>query len=134
MLNIKAFNILNPGQMPVGTSDCQIYALTKEAIYCFPDKFPGYCAMFGGLDIEQCLCSLYHKPSRSCQIRQFIFRAIWMVMQKSKVQHHVFLLENGDWFGGSNLYLCLIREGDCSLYAQLLTSHIKWFFTFDHHN
>ena len=61
MLNIKAFNILNPGQMPVGTSDCQIYALTKEAIYCFPDKFPGYCAMFGGLDIEQCLCSLYHK-------------------------------------------------------------------------
>ena len=54
MLNIKAFNILNPGQMPVGTSDCQIYALTKEAIYCFPDKFPGYCAMF--LEPYEWLC------------------------------------------------------------------------------
>ena len=47
-LNIKAVNALNPGQMPVDTFDCQIFALTKEAIYCFPDKFPGYRAMFGG--------------------------------------------------------------------------------------
>ena len=54
-LNIKAVNALNPGQTPVDISDCPIYALTKEAIYRFPDKFPGYCAMFGGLHIEQCL-------------------------------------------------------------------------------
>ena len=54
-LNIKAVNALNPGQMPVDTSDCPIYTVTKEAIYHFPDKFPGYCAMFGGLHIEQCL-------------------------------------------------------------------------------
>ena len=46
-LNIKTVNAFNPGQMPVDTFDCQIYALTKEAIYRFPDKFPGYCAMFG---------------------------------------------------------------------------------------
>ena len=54
-LNIKAVNALNPGQAPVDTSDCPIYALTKEAIYRFPDKFPDYFAMFGGLHIEQCL-------------------------------------------------------------------------------
>ena len=54
-LNIKAINALNPGQAPVHTSDCPTYTLTKEAIYRFPDKFPGYCAMFGGLHIEQCL-------------------------------------------------------------------------------
>ena len=48
-LNIEAVNDLNPGQTPVETSDCPIYALTKEATYCFPDKFPGYCAMFEGL-------------------------------------------------------------------------------------
>ena len=47
-LIIKAVNALNPEQMPVDTFDCQIFALTKEAIYCFPDKFPGYRAMFGG--------------------------------------------------------------------------------------
>ena len=29
-LNIKAVNTLNPGQTPVDTSDCLIYALTKE--------------------------------------------------------------------------------------------------------
>ena len=54
-LNIKAVNALNPRQTPVDTSDCSIYALTKEAIYCFPDKFPGYCAMFGNIHSEQCL-------------------------------------------------------------------------------
>ena len=30
-LNIKAVNTLYPGQTPVDTSDCLIYALTKEA-------------------------------------------------------------------------------------------------------
>ena len=54
-LNIKAVNALNPGELSVDTSDCPIYALTKEAIYRFPVKFPGYCAMFGSLHIEQCL-------------------------------------------------------------------------------
>lgn len=54
-LNNKAVNALNPEQMPVDTSDCPIYALTKEAICCFPDKFAGYCAMFESLHIEQSL-------------------------------------------------------------------------------
>ena len=52
-LNIKAANALNLGQAPDDTSDFPIYALTKEAIYCFPDKFPGYYTMFGCLHIEQ---------------------------------------------------------------------------------
>ena len=51
----QAVNALNPGQKPVDTFDCPIYALTREAIYCFPDNFPGYCAMFGDLHIGQCL-------------------------------------------------------------------------------
>ena len=46
-LNIKAVKALNPGQTLVDTLDCPIYALTKEVIYHFPDKFPEYCAMFG---------------------------------------------------------------------------------------
>ena len=53
MLNIKAVNVLNPRQTPVETSDFPVYALTKEAIYCFPDKFIGYSAIIGGLLIEQ---------------------------------------------------------------------------------
>ena len=40
-LSIKAANALNPGQTPVDTSHCPIYALTKKAIYRFSDKFPG---------------------------------------------------------------------------------------------
>ena len=54
-LNIKATNAFNPGQTPFDTSDCPIYALAKEAIYHFQDKFPGYCAIFGGRHIEQCI-------------------------------------------------------------------------------
>ena len=45
MLNIKAVNVLNPRQTPVETSDFPVYALTKEAIYCFPDTFIGYIAI-----------------------------------------------------------------------------------------
>ena len=52
-LNIKAANALNPGQTPVDKSHCPIYALTKKAIYRFSDKFPGDCAIFEGLHIEQ---------------------------------------------------------------------------------
>ena len=58
-LNIKAASALNLGQTPDDTSDFPIYALTKEAIYCFPDKFPGYYAMFGYLHIEQCLLAVH---------------------------------------------------------------------------
>ena len=54
-LNMKVVNALNPGQTPVDTSDCPIFALTKEAIYRFPYQFKNYFAMFGGLHIEQCL-------------------------------------------------------------------------------
>ena len=54
-LNIKAANAFNPGQTLFDTSDCPIYALAKEAIYHFQDKFPGYCAIFGGRHIEQCI-------------------------------------------------------------------------------
>ena len=45
MMNIKAVNVLNPRQTPVETSDFPVYALTKEAIYCFPDTFIGYIAI-----------------------------------------------------------------------------------------
>ena len=48
-LSIKA------GQTSVDTSDCPIYVFNKEAIYRFPDRFPGYCAMFGCLHSKQCL-------------------------------------------------------------------------------
>ena len=59
MLNIKAVNVLNPRQTPVETSDFPVYALTKEAIYCFPDKFIGYSAITGGLLIEQGLLEVH---------------------------------------------------------------------------
>ena len=51
-LNMKVVNALNPGQTPVDTSDCPIFALTKEAIYRFPYQFKNYFAMFGGLHID----------------------------------------------------------------------------------
>ena len=51
-LNIKAVEALNPGQIPVDTSDCPIFVLIKKAIYCFQNQFSNYFAMFGGLHIE----------------------------------------------------------------------------------
>ena len=54
-LNTKAVKALNPDQTPVDVSDCPVFALTKEAIYRFPEQFTNYFAMFGGLHIEQCL-------------------------------------------------------------------------------
>ena len=54
-LNIKAIRRLNPGQISVDVYDCSVYVLTKKAQFRFPEHFPNYFPMFGGLHIEQCL-------------------------------------------------------------------------------
>ena len=71
-LNIKAISALNPGQALVDTSDCPIYALTKEAIYRFLDKFPGYCALFVGLYIEQCLLVVHGQLVDGSSLKEFL--------------------------------------------------------------
>ena len=45
-------NTLNPGQIPVDTVDQLIFALTKESMIRFPDK---YFCLFGSLHIEKSL-------------------------------------------------------------------------------
>ena len=71
-LNKKAVNALNPGQTPVDTSDCPIYALTKEAIYRFPHKFSDYVAMFGGLHIEQCLLVVHGQLIENSGLKEIL--------------------------------------------------------------
>ena len=71
-LNIKAVKALNPGQTPVDTLDCPIYALTKEVIYHFPDKFPEYCAMFGDLHIEQCLLVVHDQLTDGSGLKEIL--------------------------------------------------------------
>ena len=62
-------NTLNPGQMPVDTSDWTIYVLTNEAIYRFLDKFPRYYAMFAGFHIEQCLLVVHDQLVDSSSLK-----------------------------------------------------------------
>ena len=58
-LNIKTISALNPGQMPVVASHCPVYAVKKEAQFRFPEHFSNDFAMFGGLNIEQCLLATH---------------------------------------------------------------------------
>ena len=58
-LNMKWTNILNPNQTPVDVSDQPVYALTKELILRFSDKFSKYFALFGQLHIEQCILVIH---------------------------------------------------------------------------
>ena len=53
----NTINTLNPGQIPVDTADQPIFALTKELMIRFPDKFgpDKYFCLFGSLPIEKSL-------------------------------------------------------------------------------
>ena len=53
----NAINILNPGQIPVDTADQSIFALAKELMIRFPEKFglDKYFCFFGSLHIEKSL-------------------------------------------------------------------------------
>ena len=71
-LNIKSVNVVNPGQTPVDVSDCPIYALTKEVIYRFPERFSNYVAMFGGLHIEQCLLVVHGQLIENSGLKEIL--------------------------------------------------------------
>ena len=53
----NTINTLNPCQIPVDTADQSIFALTKEFMIRFPDKFgpDKYFCLFGSLHIEKSL-------------------------------------------------------------------------------
>ena len=58
-LNMKWTAILNPNQTPVDVSDQPVFALTKELILRFPEKFSEYFPLFGQLHIEQCILVIH---------------------------------------------------------------------------
>ena len=53
----NTINTLNPGQRPVNTTDQPIFALTKELMIQFPDKFglDKYFSLFGSFHIGKSL-------------------------------------------------------------------------------
>ena len=71
-LNIKTISALNPGQTPVDVSDCPVYALTKEALFRFPEHLSNYSAMFGGLHIEQCLLIIHGQFIKGSALREIL--------------------------------------------------------------
>ena len=69
----NTINTLNPGQIPVDTADQPIFALTKELMIRFPDKFVPhkYICLFGSLHIEKSLliiCAWVIKGSKLDEI------------------------------------------------------------------
>ena len=66
-------NTLNPGQIPADTADQSIFALTKELMIRFPDKFgpDKYFSLFQSLHTEKSLliiCGQVIKGSRLDEI------------------------------------------------------------------
>ena len=53
----NTINTLNPGETPVDTADQAVFALTKELMIRFPDKFgpDKYFCLFGSLHTEKSL-------------------------------------------------------------------------------
>ena len=54
-LNIKSISAWRPSWKPVDSSDCLVYALTKDAQFRFPEYLLNYSAMFVGLHVVKCL-------------------------------------------------------------------------------
>ena len=50
---------VNPGQTPVDVCDQPIFALTKQLMWRYPDKFKRYFTLFGGLHIEKALLVMH---------------------------------------------------------------------------
>ena len=76
----NTIHTLNPGQIPVDTADQPIFALTKELMIRFPDKFVPhkYFCLFGSLHIKKSLliiCAWVIKGSELDEIGQSIVGA-----------------------------------------------------------
>ena len=70
----NTINTLNPGQIPADTANQPIFALTKELMIRFPEKFgpDKYFSLFGSLHIEKSLLIIFGQVMKCSRLDEIM--------------------------------------------------------------